>query len=81
MQCRQYFEENKTEIVPNYMVAEKETVKESEPAKWTRKPNIPEVTKSWHNFKVKEVIQDFQSTCLTIQDGPYDKECVRVFIN
>lgn len=74
MQCRQYFEENKLEIIPTYMIGGKETVKESEPAKWTKKSPLPEVTKSWHNFKTKEIIQDFQSTVLQIHDGPYDKE-------
>ncbi|XP_076322900.1 actin-like protein 6B [Tachypleus tridentatus] len=76
MQCKQYLEDQEIEIIPAYMIAGKEAVKEGEPAKWTRKVNIPEVTKSWHNYMVKGVIQDFQSSVLQISDSPYDKETV-----
>ena len=44
----------------------KEEVKDGEPAKWTKKSNLPEVTKSWHNLMVREVIQDFQATVLQV---------------
>lgn len=76
MQCKQFLEESQIEVIPPYMIASKEVVKESEPAKWLRKNNIPEVTKSWHNYMVKEVIQDFQSSILQVYDSPYEKESV-----
>ncbi|XP_064477175.1 actin-like protein 6A [Ornithodoros turicata] len=74
MQCKQYLEEQGIEIVPPYLLAGKEMVKECEAPKWTRKNNLPEVTKSWHNYMTKEVLQDFQSSVLQIMDSPYDKE-------
>lgn len=74
MQCKQYLEEQGVEIIPSYMLSGKEMVKEGEAPKWTRKNNLPEVTKSWHNYMVKEVLQDFQSSVLQIMDSPYDKE-------
>lgn len=53
MQCKQYLEEKGIEVVPPYMIASKETVWENEKAKYVKKPNLPEVTKSWHNYTVK----------------------------
>ncbi|KAH8035333.1 hypothetical protein HPB51_004574 [Rhipicephalus microplus] len=76
MQCKQFLEEQGVDIVPTYMLAGKEAVKEGETPKWTKKNNLPEVTKSWHNYMVKEVIQDFQSSVLQVLDSPYDKETV-----
>lgn len=36
--------------------------KEKEKPKWTKRKNVPEVTKNWHNYMVKKVVQDFQVT-------------------
>jgi actin-related protein len=75
MQCRNYFDERNIEIVPYYAVESKEVVKEGEPAKWTKKSNIPEgITKSWHHYMLKGTIQDFQASALQVSDSPYDKE-------
>lgn len=76
MQSRNYFEEKGIEIVPPYLISGKESVKEGEQPRWTRRSNIPEVTKSWHNYQVKQVIQDFQSSVLQIFDSQYDKEMI-----
>lgn len=73
MQCQRSFEEHKVDIIPPYMIAGKEQVNEAAPAKWTRRSNLPEVTKSWHNYMVREVLQDFQSSVLQIYDSPLDK--------
>ena len=35
------------------MIAGKEQVWENDKAKFTKKSNLPEVTKSWHNYMVK----------------------------
>jgi actin-related protein len=51
-------------------------VKDAEPAKWTKRSNLPEVTKSWHDYMTKEVVQDFQSAILQVSDSPYDEEYV-----
>lgn len=58
MQCKQLLEGKDIEVVPPYMIAAKEAVKDFEKPKWTRKSNLPEVTKSWHNYmmKVKKII-------------------------
>lgn len=76
MQCRNYLEEHNIEIIPPYMIASKEAVNESASPKWTKKTNLPEVSKSWHNHMVKEVVQDFQASVLQVHDAPYDKEAV-----
>lgn len=52
-QCRNYLEEGGIEIIPPYMIAGKEQVWENDKAKFTKKANLPEVTKSWHNYMVK----------------------------
>ena len=76
MQCRNHFEEKGVDIIPPYMIGGKEPVNEAAPARWTKKPNLPDVTKSWYNYMVKEVIQDFQATVLQVYDSQYDKETV-----
>lgn len=76
MQCKQHLEENQIEVIPSYMVASKEVVKENEAAKYVKKPNLPEVTKSWHSYMVKQSLQDFQSSVLQIYETQYEKEAV-----
>ena len=53
MQCKALLDSKDIEVVPPYMIASKEIVKDFEKPKWTRKPNLPEVTKSWHAYQVK----------------------------
>ncbi len=52
-QCTQHFEDNGIEVIPPYMIAGKEQVWENEKAKYTKRSNIPDVTKSWHKYMVK----------------------------
>jgi len=78
LQCQKYFDEQKVEIIPPYMIASKETVNENQAAKWTKKSNLPEVNKFWHNYMVKEVLQDFQSIVLQVNDSPCDKSKVEI---
>ncbi len=74
-QCRQFLGDKGVEVVPPYQIAAKEETKEDgDPAKWTKKPNLPEVTKSWHDYMVKEVVEDFKNTILQVSDMPYDEE-------
>ena len=54
----------------------KEEVKDGEPAKWTKKKDLPEVTKSWHECMVKEVVQDFQHAVLQVSDSQFDEEAL-----
>ena len=55
-QCRSHLEEQGIEIVPPYLIASKETVWENEKPKFTKKNNLPEVTKSWSNYMIKVLL-------------------------
>ena len=37
-------------MVPPYMIASKEAVKEKMKPVWTKKPNLPNVTNSYHTY-------------------------------
>eukprot|EP00096_Caligus_rogercresseyi_P002992 TRINITY_DN1547_c0_g1_i1.p1 TRINITY_DN1547_c0_g1~~TRINITY_DN1547_c0_g1_i1.p1 ORF type:complete len:445 (-),score=148.46 TRINITY_DN1547_c0_g1_i1:117-1451(-) len=75
-QCKQFLDEGSIEIIPPYMIAGKEEVKEGDPPKWTKKKNLPEVTNSWHNYMVRGVVQDFQTSVFQVSDSPYDEETI-----
>ena len=75
MQVRNHLEERGIEVVPAYLVAGKEAVKESETARWTRRA-VPDVSKSWHNLQVKAVLQDLQATVLQVLDAPYERDAI-----
>uniref|UniRef100_A0A670J2Y5 Actin like 6B n=1 Tax=Podarcis muralis TaxID=64176 RepID=A0A670J2Y5_PODMU len=74
MQCRELFQEMNIEIVPPYMIAAKEPVREGAPPNWKKKEKLPQVSKSWHNYMCNEVIQDFQASVLQVSDSPYDEQ-------
>jgi len=76
MQCKLLLENKDIEVIPPYMIGSKEVVKDFEKPKWTKKTNLPEVTKSWSNYMVREVIRDFQASVLQVADAPYDEETV-----
>ncbi|XP_040564619.1 actin-like protein 6B isoform X2 [Lepeophtheirus salmonis] len=75
-QCKQFLDERNVEIIPPYIIASKEEVKEGDPPKWTKKKNIPDVTMSWHNYMCRNVIQDFQTSVLQVSDCSYDEETI-----
>ena len=50
--CRSFMRELNAEVVPPYMVASKEVVKEKVAPIWTKKKNIPKVTDSFHQYMV-----------------------------
>lgn len=58
------------------MVGSKEVVKDHDKPRWIKKKGLPEVTKSWHNYMVKKVVQDFQATVLQVSETPYDDKIV-----
>ncbi len=78
MQCKTFLEEEeKLELVAPYQIASKEELQHpGDPAIWTKKPNLPEVTRSWHNYMIKKVVQDFQASTLQVSDVPYDEEAI-----
>uniref|UniRef100_A0A671Z004 Actin-like 6A n=1 Tax=Sparus aurata TaxID=8175 RepID=A0A671Z004_SPAAU len=74
MQCRELFQELSCEIIPPYMIASKDSVREGSPASWKKKEKLPQVTRSWHNYMCNCVIQDFQASVLQVSDSPYDEQ-------
>uniref|UniRef100_A0A087YAL0 Actin-like 6A n=1 Tax=Poecilia formosa TaxID=48698 RepID=A0A087YAL0_POEFO len=74
MQCRELFQELSVEIIPPYMIASKDPVREGSPASWKKKEKLPQVTRSWHNYMCNCVIQDFQASVLQVSDSPYDEQ-------
>ncbi|XP_018618453.1 actin-like protein 6A isoform X2 [Scleropages formosus] len=74
MQCRELFQELGVEIIPPYMIASKDAVREGAPASWKKKENLPQVTRTWHNYMCNTVIHDFQASVLQVSDSPYDEQ-------
>lgn len=58
------------------MIGSKEVVKDHDKPRWVKKNNLPEVTKSWHNYMVKKLVQDFQASCLQVSETPFDEKIV-----
>ncbi|KAG7160834.1 Actin-like protein 6B-like [Homarus americanus] len=75
-QANNYLKESQVDIVPSYLIADKQLVKEGDRPKWTRKNNVAEVTSSWHNYMKREVVRDFQQTMLHCSEAPYDEETI-----
>uniref|UniRef100_A0A8C2D097 Actin-like 6A n=1 Tax=Cyprinus carpio TaxID=7962 RepID=A0A8C2D097_CYPCA len=74
MQCRELFQELGVEIVPPYVIASKDSVREGTPASWKKKEKLPQVSRSWHNYMCNTVIQDFQASVLQVSDSSYDEQ-------
>lgn len=78
--CRQHFEHKGIEIVPSHLIASKEPVKEGEIPRWVKKKNLPPLTKTWNDYAIKRVLQDYQSSILQVStDAPYDKEVAEAY--
>ncbi|CAG0920060.1 unnamed protein product [Notodromas monacha] len=75
-QCKKMLEEQQVEIIPSYMIGSKEAVKDNDTPKWSKKPRLPVVGQSYHEYMVKEVLQDFQSAVVQVSDGLYDPDVV-----
>jgi len=67
-------DEQGVEVVPPYQIASKEEVAENQTPVWKKKVKLPEVTKSFHNYMVKDVLQDFSASVLQVYDSPYEDE-------
>ncbi|ELU05751.1 hypothetical protein CAPTEDRAFT_156089 [Capitella teleta] len=76
LETRKLMEELNIDVVPPYQIAEKEAVPENAPPKWKKKEKVPEVTKSFHNYMVKDVLQDFAASVLQVSDTPFAEESV-----
>ncbi|XP_065197504.1 actin-like protein 6B [Sycon ciliatum] len=78
-QVRSLLEEKMNqEIVPPYLVGSREMVAEGAAPIWTRK-KVPEVTKSYHNYMVSEVVHDFKSSVLQVSDTPFDEQAANMY--
>lgn len=75
-QCQQLLGDQKIDLTLPYMIKEKREVGAGEKAKWTRKSNLPEVTKSWNEYQTREIVRDFQHNTLQVHDQPYSEEAV-----
>ncbi|EFA10847.1 actin-like protein 6B [Tribolium castaneum] len=76
-QCRNYLTEKGIEIVPPCMVASKEVTKAEEAPNFKRRLFHAKLTDSWHNYMIKQVMQDFQASVLQVSDNLYDEEVVK----
>lgn len=71
VECKKLLEELNIDVIPPYMISAKEAVGDRASPKWKKK-DLPEVSKSFHNFMVKDVLQDFAASVLNVMDMPYD---------
>ncbi|CAI8001281.1 Actin-like protein 6A, partial [Geodia barretti] len=58
-QCGHFMSELGCQVVPPYMIATKEAVKERTEPVWTRRKNLPSVTDSYHIYMTNEILRDF----------------------
>lgn len=48
--CSHFMSEVGGQVIPPYLIAGKEVVKERTEPVWTRRKNLPNVTDSYHNY-------------------------------
>ena len=62
--CRSFLQELDVEVVPPYMIASKEPIKEKMKPIWTKKPNLPTVTNSYHTYMCNVSIYTCMCMCI-----------------
>ncbi|KAL3841942.1 hypothetical protein ACJMK2_020019 [Sinanodonta woodiana] len=72
LECKKLMEDKEVEVIPPYLIASKEPVSDRQSPKWKKK-EVPDVTKSFHNYMLKDVLQDFAASVLQVSDTPYDQ--------
>lgn len=72
MQCRQHLESHGIDLTPAYMVSTKESVREREPPRFTVKKMPDQLTKSWQQYMLKQLMQDYQLSTVQVLEVPYD---------
>ncbi|CAG2247785.1 ACTL6B [Mytilus edulis] len=80
MEIKKLMEELEVNVVPPYQIKTKEPVGFMEEAKWKKK-DLPEVTKSYHNYMVKDVYQDFAASVVQVMDTPYEQSSAETMPN
>jgi len=73
-QCQQLLGDQQVDVVLPYQIKEKQEVNMGVPAKWTKKSNLPNVSKSWQEYQTREVVRDFQQSVLQVHDQPFSEE-------
>jgi actin-like protein 6B len=73
MQCRQYLEAQNINLTPSYNIASKEVVKERDPARYVAKKLPDNLTKSWKQYMMRGLLQDFQVSTVQVLETPYDE--------
>jgi len=72
-QSKAFLDENKIELVPSYMIGTKEPpLLEGGPCTFTKKKNLPPVTKTYHDYMIKLALEDFTASVLQAMETPYD---------
>ena len=73
-QCRHLLEEQlNIELVPYYMIKSKEAVKANEPAKYTKRPDLRNLTESYRKFMLRDTLLDFSTHVLQVSDSSYNE--------
>jgi hypothetical protein len=62
------------QVVPPYMIATKEAVKERAEPVWTRRKNLPNVTESYHNYMTNEILRDFAMSVAQVSTSSLQDE-------
>ena len=72
--CRQLLEEQlNIEVVPYYQIKSKEVTKPGEPARFTKRTDLNDITDSYKRFMMKETLQDFATHVLQVSDTTYNE--------
>lgn len=73
LQCRSYLEGQNIDLTPVYAVASKDVIRERDAPRFTLR-NVPEnLTQSWQQYMLKQLLQDFQTTTVQVLETPYDE--------
>uniref|UniRef100_A0A7E4VUT1 Actin-like protein 6A n=1 Tax=Panagrellus redivivus TaxID=6233 RepID=A0A7E4VUT1_PANRE len=75
-QCRLCMDKQEIELVPGYKIASKQEVTENKKPVWKLKSNLPTVTKSFDDYFVRKILEDFAHSTLQLCDTPIDVDFV-----
>ncbi|KAL3313251.1 Actin-like 6A [Cichlidogyrus casuarinus] len=78
-QCQKLLENYHIPLVPIYKVGSKEQVKEKDPARWTPKSTLPNVTDSYDEYMKKQLLTDFLASVVQVSDDKYDQNQAESF--
>lgn len=73
LQCRQLLESQGIDLTPAYQIASKEAVREREIPRFTTKKLPENLTSSYKQYMLKQLLQDFQQSIVQVLETPYDE--------